>query len=172
MAYRWRGVVQGGCVHVVLYHLEFLCVCADCGVRRLFVRRLFVCAAHHASSWINSHLWSCPPDAHACLCFALPRLRKTSGTIDVIGGQTATISRVEGRRRHNQEGNNIQVRRIGCAEKQPLTHISLNEESFMYQSISPQTKLFSHKKKLHICCYPSHLSLPLSTGALVISPLF
>ncbi|XP_063075275.1 pre-mRNA 3'-end-processing factor FIP1 isoform X2 [Engraulis encrasicolus] len=34
---------------------------------------------------------------------------KTSGTIDVIGGGTATISRVEGRRRHNQEGNNIQV---------------------------------------------------------------
>ncbi|XP_058497398.1 pre-mRNA 3'-end-processing factor FIP1 isoform X2 [Solea solea] len=32
-----------------------------------------------------------------------------SGTIDVIGGQTATISRVEGRRRHNLEGNNIQV---------------------------------------------------------------
>uniref|UniRef100_A0A4W4HLV7 Pre-mRNA 3'-end-processing factor FIP1 n=1 Tax=Electrophorus electricus TaxID=8005 RepID=A0A4W4HLV7_ELEEL len=35
--------------------------------------------------------------------------RKSSGTIDVIGGQTATISRVEGRRRHNLEGNNIQV---------------------------------------------------------------
>ncbi|XP_030643810.1 pre-mRNA 3'-end-processing factor FIP1 isoform X2 [Chanos chanos] len=35
--------------------------------------------------------------------------RKPSGTIDVIGGQTATISRVEGRRRHNLEGNNIQV---------------------------------------------------------------
>ncbi|XP_063740686.1 pre-mRNA 3'-end-processing factor FIP1 isoform X4 [Eleginops maclovinus] len=35
--------------------------------------------------------------------------RKTSGTIDVIGGGTATISRVEGRRRHNLEGNNIQV---------------------------------------------------------------
>uniref|UniRef100_A0A667WVY2 Pre-mRNA 3'-end-processing factor FIP1 n=1 Tax=Myripristis murdjan TaxID=586833 RepID=A0A667WVY2_9TELE len=34
---------------------------------------------------------------------------KPSGTIDVIGGQTATISRVEGRRRHNLEGNNIQV---------------------------------------------------------------
>uniref|UniRef100_A0A8C2WKJ0 Pre-mRNA 3'-end-processing factor FIP1 n=1 Tax=Cyclopterus lumpus TaxID=8103 RepID=A0A8C2WKJ0_CYCLU len=36
---------------------------------------------------------------------------KTSGTIDVIGGGTATISRVEGRRRHNLEGNNIQVHR-------------------------------------------------------------
>uniref|UniRef100_A0A8C9S0H3 Pre-mRNA 3'-end-processing factor FIP1 n=1 Tax=Scleropages formosus TaxID=113540 RepID=A0A8C9S0H3_SCLFO len=34
---------------------------------------------------------------------------KNSGTIDVIGGQTATISRVEGRRRHNVDGNNIQV---------------------------------------------------------------
>ncbi|XP_034449033.1 pre-mRNA 3'-end-processing factor FIP1 isoform X2 [Hippoglossus hippoglossus] len=32
-----------------------------------------------------------------------------SGIIDVIGGQTATISRVEGRRRHNLEGNNITV---------------------------------------------------------------
>ncbi|XP_024145892.1 pre-mRNA 3'-end-processing factor FIP1 isoform X1 [Oryzias melastigma] len=35
--------------------------------------------------------------------------RKSCGTIDVIGGGTATISRVEGRRRHNLEGNNIQV---------------------------------------------------------------
>uniref|UniRef100_A0A671KDW3 Pre-mRNA 3'-end-processing factor FIP1 n=1 Tax=Sinocyclocheilus anshuiensis TaxID=1608454 RepID=A0A671KDW3_9TELE len=34
---------------------------------------------------------------------------KIPGTIDVIGGQTASISRVEGRRRHNLEGNNIQV---------------------------------------------------------------
>uniref|UniRef100_A0A3Q0QV08 Pre-mRNA 3'-end-processing factor FIP1 n=1 Tax=Amphilophus citrinellus TaxID=61819 RepID=A0A3Q0QV08_AMPCI len=34
---------------------------------------------------------------------------QSSGTIDVIGGQTATISRVEGRRRHNLDGNNIQV---------------------------------------------------------------
>lgn len=42
--------------------------------------------------------------------------RKSSGTIDVIGGQTATISRVEGRRRHNLDGNNIQVHRskTGC----------------------------------------------------------
>ncbi|XP_026874832.1 pre-mRNA 3'-end-processing factor FIP1 isoform X3 [Electrophorus electricus] len=38
-----------------------------------------------------------------------PYYTKSSGTIDVIGGQTATISRVEGRRRHNLEGNNIQV---------------------------------------------------------------
>lgn len=38
-----------------------------------------------------------------------PYYTKLSGTIDVIGGQTATISRVEGRRRHNLEGNNIQV---------------------------------------------------------------
>jgi len=38
--------------------------------------------------------------------------RKTSGTIDVIGGGTATISRVEGRRRHNLEGNNIQVQTV------------------------------------------------------------
>eukprot|EP00063_Salmo_salar_P003494 XP_013978329.1 PREDICTED: pre-mRNA 3'-end-processing factor FIP1-like [Salmo salar] len=35
--------------------------------------------------------------------------RKTSSTINVIGGQTGTISRVEERRRHNIEGNNIQV---------------------------------------------------------------
>ncbi|XP_013889815.1 pre-mRNA 3'-end-processing factor FIP1 [Austrofundulus limnaeus] len=35
--------------------------------------------------------------------------RKPIGTIDVIGAQTTTISRVEGRRRHNLEGNNIQV---------------------------------------------------------------
>ncbi|KAM4629259.1 pre-mRNA 3'-end-processing factor FIP1 [Polymixia lowei] len=35
--------------------------------------------------------------------------RKSSGTIDVIGGQTGSISRVEGRRRHSNEGNNIQA---------------------------------------------------------------
>ncbi|XP_037554195.1 pre-mRNA 3'-end-processing factor FIP1 isoform X2 [Nematolebias whitei] len=35
--------------------------------------------------------------------------RKLTGTIDVIGAHMATISRVEGRRRHNLEGNNIQV---------------------------------------------------------------
>lgn len=45
-----------------------------------------------------------PIKLHVYIC-----CRKTPGTIDVIGGQTATISRVEGRRRHNLEGNNIQV---------------------------------------------------------------
>ncbi|XP_032418257.1 pre-mRNA 3'-end-processing factor FIP1 isoform X1 [Xiphophorus hellerii] len=48
--------------------------------------------------------------------------RKTSGTIDVIGGQTATISRVEGRRRHNLEGNNIQViSEHSTSEAEPAT---------------------------------------------------
>ncbi|XP_024914048.1 pre-mRNA 3'-end-processing factor FIP1 [Cynoglossus semilaevis] len=40
---------------------------------------------------------------------AVSQVPRKSGTIDVIGGQTATISRVEGRRRPNLEGNNIQV---------------------------------------------------------------
>ncbi|XP_057208142.1 pre-mRNA 3'-end-processing factor FIP1 isoform X2 [Triplophysa rosa] len=35
--------------------------------------------------------------------------RKSSGSINVIGGQTGTISRVEGRRRHSADENNIQV---------------------------------------------------------------
>ncbi|XP_065113222.1 pre-mRNA 3'-end-processing factor FIP1 [Paramisgurnus dabryanus] len=35
--------------------------------------------------------------------------RKSSGSINVIGGQTGTISRVEGRRRHGADENNIQV---------------------------------------------------------------
>ncbi|XP_064791721.1 pre-mRNA 3'-end-processing factor FIP1-like isoform X2 [Oncorhynchus masou masou] len=35
--------------------------------------------------------------------------RKTSGTTNVIGGQTGTINWVEEQRRHNIEGNNIQV---------------------------------------------------------------
>lgn len=50
-------------------------------------------------------------DTTLCLDVYFPysSLRKLSGTIDVIGGQTATISRVEGRRRHNLDGNNIQV---------------------------------------------------------------
>lgn len=47
--------------------------------------------------------WAGPPSQD------LSYYTKTPGTIDVIGGQTATISRVEGRRRHNLEGNNIQV---------------------------------------------------------------
>ncbi|XP_056621183.1 pre-mRNA 3'-end-processing factor FIP1 isoform X2 [Triplophysa dalaica] len=35
--------------------------------------------------------------------------RKSNGSINVIGGQTGTISRVEGRRRHSADENNIQV---------------------------------------------------------------
>ncbi|XP_016144021.1 pre-mRNA 3'-end-processing factor FIP1-like [Sinocyclocheilus grahami] len=35
--------------------------------------------------------------------------RKSSGAINVIGGQAGTISRVEGRRRHSADENNIQV---------------------------------------------------------------
>ncbi|XP_026146984.1 pre-mRNA 3'-end-processing factor FIP1 isoform X1 [Carassius auratus] len=35
--------------------------------------------------------------------------RKSSGSINVIGGQAGTISRVEGRRRHSADENNIQV---------------------------------------------------------------
>uniref|UniRef100_A0A3B3CAV7 Pre-mRNA 3'-end-processing factor FIP1 n=1 Tax=Oryzias melastigma TaxID=30732 RepID=A0A3B3CAV7_ORYME len=49
-------------------------------------------------------------------------LEKSCGTIDVIGGGTATISRVEGRRRHNLEGNNIQVQKMTQTQK-PL-HVS------------------------------------------------
>lgn len=50
-----------------------------------------------------------PPQWNQNLAPAQDYYPKTSGTIDVIGGGTATISRVEGRRRHNLEGNNIQV---------------------------------------------------------------
>lgn len=35
--------------------------------------------------------------------------RKSSGSINVIGGHAGTISRVEGRRRHSADENNIQV---------------------------------------------------------------
>uniref|UniRef100_UPI003AAABC5A pre-mRNA 3'-end-processing factor FIP1 n=1 Tax=Centroberyx gerrardi TaxID=166262 RepID=UPI003AAABC5A len=38
-----------------------------------------------------------------------PRKTRVHGTIDVIGGHCGSISRVEGRRRHSNEGNNIQV---------------------------------------------------------------
>ncbi|KAI2651926.1 Pre-mRNA 3'-end-processing factor FIP1 [Labeo rohita] len=38
-----------------------------------------------------------------------PPSRKSSGSINVIGGQAGTISRVEGRRRHSADENNIQV---------------------------------------------------------------
>ncbi|KAM9399098.1 pre-mRNA 3'-end-processing factor FIP1 isoform 2-T2 [Salvelinus alpinus] len=52
---------------------------------------------------ISPPQWTAPPVQD------MSYYTKTSGTIDVIGGGTATISRVEGRRRHNLEGNNIQV---------------------------------------------------------------
>lgn len=52
---------------------------------------------------ISPPQWAGPPPQD------MPYYTKSSGTIDVIGGGTATISRVEGRRRHNLEGNNIQV---------------------------------------------------------------
>ncbi|XP_066515768.1 pre-mRNA 3'-end-processing factor FIP1 isoform X2 [Hoplias malabaricus] len=55
------------------------------------------------SSRISPPQWAGPPSQDT------PFYTKSSGTIDVIGGQTATISRVEGRRRHNLEENNIQV---------------------------------------------------------------
>lgn len=77
----------------------------QCSVFHLLVRRLCVSVS----------VVSCVAQ---CLDFyflhSVPR--KSSGTIDVIGGQTATISRVEGRRRHNLDGNNIQVHRskTGC----------------------------------------------------------
>ncbi|XP_045067023.1 pre-mRNA 3'-end-processing factor FIP1 isoform X3 [Coregonus clupeaformis] len=52
---------------------------------------------------ISPPQWTAPPVQD------MSYYTKPSGTIDVIGGGTATISRVEGRRRHNLEGNNIQV---------------------------------------------------------------
>ncbi|CAL9700316.1 unnamed protein product [Knipowitschia caucasica] len=52
---------------------------------------------------ISPTQWTCKPAPD------ISYFPKSSGTIDVIGGQTATISRVEGRRRHNLDGNNIQV---------------------------------------------------------------
>uniref|UniRef100_H3CEP7 Pre-mRNA 3'-end-processing factor FIP1 n=1 Tax=Tetraodon nigroviridis TaxID=99883 RepID=H3CEP7_TETNG len=58
---------------------------------------------------------------HVCMYFF--SLRKSSGTIDVIGGQTATISRVEGRRRHNLDGNNIQVIAEQSDAETPATKI-------------------------------------------------
>uniref|UniRef100_A0A3B4AXI2 Pre-mRNA 3'-end-processing factor FIP1 n=1 Tax=Periophthalmus magnuspinnatus TaxID=409849 RepID=A0A3B4AXI2_9GOBI len=53
---------------------------------------------------ISPTQWTCKPAQD------ISYFTKSSGTIDVIGGQTATISRVEGRRRHNLDGNNIQVK--------------------------------------------------------------
>ncbi|XP_076867608.1 uncharacterized protein LOC143518746 isoform X2 [Brachyhypopomus gauderio] len=50
-----------------------------------------------------------------------PPNRKMAGTIDVIGGQTGTIRRVEGRRREMQEQNPIQVLGDHGNKTQPLT---------------------------------------------------
>uniref|UniRef100_A0A4W4G887 Pre-mRNA polyadenylation factor Fip1 domain-containing protein n=1 Tax=Electrophorus electricus TaxID=8005 RepID=A0A4W4G887_ELEEL len=50
-----------------------------------------------------------------------PPNRKMAGTIDVIGGQTGPIRRVEGRRREMQEQNPIQVLGDHGNKAQPLT---------------------------------------------------
>uniref|UniRef100_A0A3P9PA24 Pre-mRNA 3'-end-processing factor FIP1 n=1 Tax=Poecilia reticulata TaxID=8081 RepID=A0A3P9PA24_POERE len=80
--------------------------------------------------------------------FTSPVSLKTSGTIDVIGGQTATISRVEGRRRHNLEGNNIQVQkqlkqvssqRPEFPPSSPLDHFL---RTYPLSSVSPIILLF------------------------------
>ncbi|KAM6962453.1 pre-mRNA 3'-end-processing factor FIP1 [Aplochiton taeniatus] len=60
--------------------------------------------------------------------------RKSSSSIDVIGGQTGSISRVEGRRRHNNEGENIQV----LSEASPDADSSANKISpFFPPNIPP-----------------------------------
>ncbi|XP_028857403.1 pre-mRNA 3'-end-processing factor FIP1 isoform X1 [Denticeps clupeoides] len=47
-----------------------------------------------------------PPSS---LYTSTPSSSRSSSSINVIGGQTGSISRVEGRRRHSVEGNNIKV---------------------------------------------------------------
>ncbi|XP_028271477.1 pre-mRNA 3'-end-processing factor FIP1 isoform X3 [Parambassis ranga] len=64
---------------------------------------LYKSVVSQVTSRISPPQWTGPPAQD------LSYYTKPSGTIDVIGGQTATISRVEGRRRHNLDGNNIQV---------------------------------------------------------------
>lgn len=61
---------------------------------------------------LMSDRWTCvvmDPTRCIYVCLQPSSFRKPIGTIDVIGAQLTTISRVEGRRRHNLDGNNIQV---------------------------------------------------------------
>ncbi|KTF86898.1 hypothetical protein cypCar_00022546 [Cyprinus carpio] len=74
---------------------------------------------------------------------------KTPGTIDVIGRQTATISRVEGRRRHNLEGNNIQVTYVTCSHSLLNLHCKTN---------MPATCLGTESFDFNTCSYGNHVS--------------
>ncbi|MGH0149632.1 UNVERIFIED_CONTAM: hypothetical protein FKN15_056907 [Acipenser sinensis] len=67
-----------------------------------------------SSGPLHSEVYECETALFKTIYFLKPfhrndTMQKVPGTINVIGGQTATISRVEGRRRHNNESNNIQV---------------------------------------------------------------
>uniref|UniRef100_A0A671NHP9 Pre-mRNA 3'-end-processing factor FIP1 n=1 Tax=Sinocyclocheilus anshuiensis TaxID=1608454 RepID=A0A671NHP9_9TELE len=66
---------------------------------------------------------------------------KSSGAINVIGGQAGTISRVEGRRRHSADENNIQV----LFQSNPRT------QSYLPQSCCPSFLPISH---LHLSLLP------------------
>lgn len=70
-------------------------LCSACSVQRTFYPP-------------HSHIWTQHNDLtliYACGC----ECRKSSGSINVIGGQAGSIRRVEGRRRHSADENNIQV---------------------------------------------------------------
>nr|XP_046196836.1 pre-mRNA 3'-end-processing factor FIP1-like [Oncorhynchus gorbuscha] len=85
---------------------------------------------------ISPPQWTAPPVQD------MSYYTKTSGTIDVIGGGTATISRVEGRRRHNLEGNNIQV--ISEHSSSDAEQNSNKMPPFFPPGPLPQTSLLPH----------------------------
>lgn len=96
---------------------------------------------------------------YVCIC-----CRKTPGTIDVIGRQTATISRVEGRRRHNLEGNNIQVTYVTCSHSLLNLHCKTNmpasclgTESFDFNTCRWSRNIPALRLNLPRC---HHLSFP------------
>ncbi|CDQ84927.1 unnamed protein product [Oncorhynchus mykiss] len=92
--------------------------------------------------------------------------RKPSGTIDVIGGQTGTISRVEGRRRHNIEGNNIQWIQLFqphpllTAMQYPETNVGSRLTLLKNSDFQCGTVIGSHLPNNSVCQISSLLDLP------------
>ncbi|KAF7650755.1 hypothetical protein LDENG_00121010 [Lucifuga dentata] len=100
---------------------------------------------------ISPPQWSGPPPSDVSY------YTKLSGTIDVIGGQTATISRVEGRRRHNLEGNNIQVISEHSTSDAEPTPVKMPT----FFPSGPQKKK-KKKKKASVLTLKEHTGLPIT----------
>lgn len=95
---------------IALTEIACDCVCAKCPVAQKKNQDLLcsACSVQRTFHPPHSHIWTQHNDLtliYSCGC----ECRKSSGSINVIGGQAGTIRRLEGRRRHSADENNIQV---------------------------------------------------------------